>query len=1371
MAVAHDNSAETTGTTTSPISQTIVPVGTARGVKVGVEHGGTASDLITSITVQGSSGGEVPLDRVNHAVDTATEPGASYQYFLGANVPPGTLTIRVYHTGTSDVKWINIQTLTASADVEVSAAGGANNNATPSVRLYKPRSGMALFDIYSGLAAPSDLTVPGTVTGMQDHDFGNFVARADYETSPSSGDQVFTYTGTSDDLAFCAISVSEVVASGPKHLVTCLPNAQNATTTVTFKIGGNLVGKRIVCKAVSRDHTSGTALAAIADDGGGNSWSSNLSGDTDRKVYLWEKEGTEADVGAMVTISGAVGSLSAQVHVYDGVGAIEDVSLETNASGNETHASLDPTTDGSLVGLVVADYANDTNAVTSPSGATSGAMAIVGESLSSGGSDCRLTVAVDLVASGATGSVTWSQTNATTKSILFSLPPAAADLELAADITGQGTLEIELQATGVEFYEPESFFVPPVSVTGWSSGAAGDIDEWPRNAADNVSRSYTGSQTINSLEIGFADLSPAPGDKKGFRLWIAWFVANSNGVRIDAIRLLDGASVLHTISTPAITVNETTGSQPNLYVVDFPDSAFSGDPDIDDLRVQFDTTNLHGSNNSLTVTAARLSKSPFTAAQEATLPASLDGQDFVCYRADDLVLLNAVDDDFILVWPDASGSGRHLVIQVGTTAVFKSDDGNYVDFPADSANRLISHLGVPWVDNTIVHTRALWYTGTEGGTRTPAVLAAADADFHDLTIATKFVLAVVDSTGDKWVIMSGDGSGGAHIPSTTAATINDWIRLTYWTQVSGNEHLWENDDGSPVIDAASGTNTATAFSIGGREDDNAARYLEGRISEFWMVDGTGISEADIDDARDEWVNGPGGDELLRIQDESIELSEDDLRFLDRLRIHGESLEIDESDLRLIDLLRLRNESIELDETDLRFRDRLYQEDEAVEIDEADLHFRGRLRQYDETVEVDEDDLHFRGRLYQEDETTQISEADIYYRGRLRLHDESLELSESVLRFRDLLRIRNETSEISEEILRSLHKLRLSNEPVNLSESDLHFRGRLQQHNESVEIDEADLHYRGRLRQQDESAEISENTLQLKGVFRQQDEDINISEDDSWVRGIVRLYDESVGISEASLRFRDLVRQLDEAIEVDEQNLRYKDLIRQVSEFVEVNDADLRFLGLVRLANETVQVSEQDVTLRTLLKVVLESVEISEAEIHVVTEFGVALIKVEDESIEIDEGVVFYKGITKLQEEILELEENLFRLRDLVRIQTETEQIPEVKVVLRDLIRQQSEVVQLPENILRAMHLLRDHSESIAVTEIDSHFGGRVVVFGEAIQISETNEAILGFIIPTPPFSEASIIITVPLRDTVLQDFARGANIYPTVRDVRVTNGE
>lgn len=394
-------------------------------------------------------------------------------------------------------------------------------------------------------------------------------------------------------------------------------------------------------------------------------------------------------------------------------------------------------------------------------------------------------------------------------------------------------------------------FVPPIGDSGnFDSGSYLDLDEWPFSIGDIAARQLAASGT-DTIGLDF-DISSAPGDKKGFWVWVQWVSQQSGGYTITAVRLIDnnGPTTLWTDSSPGITVPQDTTAR--MHAIRIPDSAMASDPDLDDLTVEFDIRNDHGGNNQLRFTGIRLSKSPFTTAQEAFLPSTLDGQDFSCYRASDLAVLGAVDTEAIVVWPDASGNGRHLLRTEGTFPSYNSDTVDYVSFSNSSGTRFNTYWGPAVTGNHIHHT--LIYPTLTAVTQSP--WSHAGGQFHGFATTQKSILGQ-DFTGgvNNWVMMSGDGSPGAHI-RTTDITLNDWQRVTEWVQDAGNEHMWLDDDASPAIDAASGSNDMVSLSVGAREDSTL--FFEGRIAEHWWIDGSGITEGDIDDARDEWVAGLAG---------------------------------------------------------------------------------------------------------------------------------------------------------------------------------------------------------------------------------------------------------------------------------------------------------------------------------------------------------------------------------------------------------------------------------------------------------------------------------------------------------------------------------
>jgi hypothetical protein len=200
------------------------------------------------------------------------------------------------------------------------------------------------------------------------------------------------------------------------------------TTTIPFMLAGDIVGKDLYAFAISRDSTSASADVTCTDTGTGDTWTA-ITSDADKKLWVFHKKGEAGDIGATVTIANCVGSTTGGCAVVRGAGddSNDSLTLETNAAGDETHASITPASANSLVIFINGDHENDTNAVTNVSGATIGGFTINYEYLSSGGSDCRITLASVLQSGGptATGDVTWDQSDNTTKTVLFAIAPAA----------------------------------------------------------------------------------------------------------------------------------------------------------------------------------------------------------------------------------------------------------------------------------------------------------------------------------------------------------------------------------------------------------------------------------------------------------------------------------------------------------------------------------------------------------------------------------------------------------------------------------------------------------------------------------------------------------------------------------------------------------------------------------------------------------------------------------------------------------------------------------------------------------------------------------------------------------------------------------
>lgn len=218
------------------------------------------------------------------------------------------------------------------------------------------------------------------------------------------------------------------------HRASAASGSTNPTTSCTITIPASVATGDVCFVAVtSRDHTAGTAYPTVTDDdGAGNTWTRITTAESaDRKATLWYKIATSATASKTITVAGAVGSVSAGVSCYSGAGSTPylNITVETNASGNETHAGFTPSHANSFVAFVVYNYGND-NAVTGVTCTAPGTLTNRYEKLSTGGSDCGNNFSAAQQSGGptATGSITWSQTNGTTYSIAFEIPPVTVAL-------------------------------------------------------------------------------------------------------------------------------------------------------------------------------------------------------------------------------------------------------------------------------------------------------------------------------------------------------------------------------------------------------------------------------------------------------------------------------------------------------------------------------------------------------------------------------------------------------------------------------------------------------------------------------------------------------------------------------------------------------------------------------------------------------------------------------------------------------------------------------------------------------------------------------------------------------------------------------
>lgn len=192
-------------------------------------------------------------------------------------------------------------------------------------------------------------------------------------------------------------------------------NTTSCTATIDAAVQS---GDVLVLDVVNRDSTANVSVTD--NDTGGNTWTlkTNQAANTNGSGQRWWKRATSGTAGKTITVSGATGSVACAGQAYSGCEASGDplgaTVGEANASANETQAGITTTRSLSWVLHMVACTSNDTlnpgnRTATSPTTITER-----GEGTSSGGSDCSVSHAsAEKAAAGATGNISWSQTNGT----------------------------------------------------------------------------------------------------------------------------------------------------------------------------------------------------------------------------------------------------------------------------------------------------------------------------------------------------------------------------------------------------------------------------------------------------------------------------------------------------------------------------------------------------------------------------------------------------------------------------------------------------------------------------------------------------------------------------------------------------------------------------------------------------------------------------------------------------------------------------------------------------------------------------------------------------------------------------------------------
>lgn len=281
--------------------------------------------------------------------------------------------------------------------------------------------------------------------------------------------------------AWCYAKDGSAAGSQPALRGAAQVPAGNPTTGGTITIPATVAANDIVIVSVTSRDSTGLGSLAVTDNEGAGSYAL-FANSTDHKASLWWKRASANTNSKTLTVAGAVGSCSFVVKCFSGCvtsgDPFTDVVVETNASGNETHATFTPTNADSMVLATVHNIDND-NAVTSLSFATLGATTAT-EKTSNAGSDCGCIFGhvAQAGAAAATGSLTWAQTDGATYSITCALTSASPSIasDGSPQLIRNGTdVAVDLTSTAKYFHAYAVSASFPTGAFGMkSTGTAAD---------------------------------------------------------------------------------------------------------------------------------------------------------------------------------------------------------------------------------------------------------------------------------------------------------------------------------------------------------------------------------------------------------------------------------------------------------------------------------------------------------------------------------------------------------------------------------------------------------------------------------------------------------------------------------------------------------------------------------------------------------------------------------------------------------------------------------------------------------------------------------------------------------------------------------
>ena len=248
----------------------------------------------------------------------------------------------------------------------------------------------------------------------------------------------------------------------------------NQTTGFTLVINSGVLAQDLLVLLVTNRGAT-TDPVVVDNDVGGNLWTklANQNANTNGAGTIWVKYATSATASKTITVSGCTNSASGIVMPFRGGSFVSNILHafgtpvgESNASTDESCAGITTDRANSMVLHAIFCTSNDTLAPGNRTATSPATITEDGEGVSSGGSDCSASLASDeKTSAGATGTISWSQTDGTGASISVEMyqdvqPTAIASAE------GHGTAHIALYIDATSIGSAEAHGATTVELAG-----------------------------------------------------------------------------------------------------------------------------------------------------------------------------------------------------------------------------------------------------------------------------------------------------------------------------------------------------------------------------------------------------------------------------------------------------------------------------------------------------------------------------------------------------------------------------------------------------------------------------------------------------------------------------------------------------------------------------------------------------------------------------------------------------------------------------------------------------------------------------------------------------------------------------------------